>query len=251
MTREIQQILPMFTPVSLEEMNKVALLHRTETKFVISELQLLDIVATLAQEYKVLSIDGKSLMTYTSLYFDTPNFRLYREHHNGKLKRTKIRIRKYVDSEAVYLEVKKKDGRGNTHKIRIPMDDFETTLSQSALDFIANSTSQREIQWVPSLWNTFNRITLVDHQYEERVTIDMNLSYQFNDRVKTIDKLAVIEVKQKRLDRCSPIMLLLKKRIINPYKLSKYCIGMLYMHPKLKHNLFKEKLIKINKIKSA
>jgi hypothetical protein len=42
------------------------------------------------------------------LYFDTDSKRFYHDHHNGKVKRTKIRMRNYVESNLTFLEIKKK-----------------------------------------------------------------------------------------------------------------------------------------------
>ena len=68
----------------------------------------------LQNEYQVLEIKHRRLMHYASVYFDTPAFTFYFDHHNGKIRRTKIRQRKYVDSELTFLEIKQKNGKGET-----------------------------------------------------------------------------------------------------------------------------------------
>jgi hypothetical protein len=69
-----------------------------------------------------------------------------------------------------------------------------------------------------------------------------------NDIVKNYNNLVVIEVKQSRFDRKSIVVKTLKKYRYNPYSISKYCIGMVNLYKELKYNLFKQKLIKLNKI---
>lgn len=127
------------------------------------------------------------------------------------------------------------------------MRDFETDLSDESLNFIQDVT-QKSFDLEPIIWNNFNRITLVNKSAQERLTIDYNLMFKLHDSTKTYDNLVIIEVKQERFSRTSPVVLQLKKKQINPYSLSKYCIGMISMYHDLKYNRFKEKIIKINKL---
>lgn len=247
MQQNIQNIINTFSSISLDEMNSVALMKRTDTKFVINKLQLVLVLKSLGIHYKVLEINDNRIMSYSSLYFDTPNNKFYNDHHNGKNNRTKVRQRKYVDSNLCFLEIKKKNGKGETNKTRIPVSDFETNLSKPSIDFISKTTDQ-ECDLVPSLWNDFNRITLVNIKNKERVTVDLNLTYKINGLEKNYESLVVIEVKQERFNRNSEIVKTLKFYKQNPYSISKYCIGMISLYKDLKYNIFKKKLIKINNI---
>lgn len=145
----------------------------------------------------------------------------------------------------VFLEIKQKDGKGNTNKSRVQIADFETTLSVEADKFITESTSAH-YQLSPCMWNQFNRFTLVNPADKERVTVDLNLSYKNGETRKTYDKLVIIEVKQERFNRNSPIVKELKTLHINPYGFSKYCIGMITLYKNLKYNRFKRKILQIN-----
>lgn len=187
------------------------------------------------------------MLPYSSLYFDTPKKKFYIDHHNRKVNRTKVRIRKYVESGICFLEIKQKDGKGKTTKSRISIDDFEPELSENSTNFIQKITKQN-YDLAPSIWNKFNRITLVNKTAKERLTIDLNLSFKKNNDFKTFTNLVIIELKQERFTRTSPIVKQLKSKQINPYSLSKYCIGMISIYNELKYNRFKKKLIKINKI---
>jgi hypothetical protein len=236
-----------FKPISLDEMNSVALMKRTDTKFVINISRLPQVLETLLETYKVLEINERRIMNYSSLYLDTDDFKFYLDHHNGRVNRTKIRQRKYVDSDLTFLEIKKKNGKGETNKFRIKIDDFETELSDTSKEFISEITEQN-YNLQTSLWNSFNRITLVNLEDNERVTIDLNLTYTKKSKQKKYSNIVVVELKQSRFNRKSLVVKALKNIGHNPYSISKYCIGVANLYQHLKQNTFKPKLLKINKI---
>lgn len=246
---EFETLCNKYEPISLAEMESVSLLKRVDNKFIIHQNQLLQILNNLSTDYKLLEIDGKRIMTYRTLYFDTKKNKFYFDHHNGKPKRTKIRIRKYVDSDLYFLEIKIKDGRGNTIKSRKPISEFENNISETYSNFIEKVT-QKKYDLIPALWNRFNRFTLVNVEEKERITIDLNLSFESENKSIELENLAIIEVKQERFDVNSKIVKSLRKFGINPIGLSKYCVGMIKLNKNLKYNAFKPKLLKIKKITS-
>ncbi len=65
-------------------MDGVSLMKRTDTKFVIHQKQLIDVLETIKDQYRVLEINGNRILTYSSLYFDTEDKDFYHNHHNGK-----------------------------------------------------------------------------------------------------------------------------------------------------------------------
>ncbi|MCG1035470.1 polyphosphate polymerase domain-containing protein [Polaribacter sargassicola] len=247
MSKNVETIIKKFAAISLDEMNSVALMKRTDTKFVINKTQLISVLQNLDTHYRVLEINNDRIMSYSSLYFDTNDNKFYNDHHNGKNNRTKIRQRKYIESNLCFLEIKQKNGKGETNKTRIPVKDFEWNLTESSKEFIAETTNET-YNLVPSLLNKFNRITLVNLKSKERVTLDLNLSYKINELEKKYEDLVVVEVKQERFNRTSKIVKSLKSIKQNPYSISKYCIGMVSLYNDLKYNVFKKKLIKINNI---
>ena len=246
-SNSLKQEIQNLSPISLEEMDDVKLMKRTDTKFVIHEKDLASILKQVQDQYRVVEIKGNRVTTYSSLYFDTPEQKFYKDHHNGKNNRTKIRIRKYVESDICFLEIKQKDGKGNTNKSRISIKDFEPDLLKNSIEFIKKTTNE-SYDLEPIIWNEFNRVTLVNKAAKERLTIDLNLSFKKDGKFKTYSDLVIIELKQERFNRSSPIVQELKSKQINPYSISKYCIGMISIYNNLKYNRFKEKLIKINKI---
>ncbi|WP_111707316.1 polyphosphate polymerase domain-containing protein [Lutibacter citreus] len=247
MKQQIEHIVKAIEPISLKEMDGVSLMKRTDTKFVIHEKHLVEVLESIKDQYRVLEINENRLLPYSSLYFDTPTKKFYLDHHNRKVNRTKVRMRKYVESDICFLEIKQKDGKGKTTKSRISIDDFEPELSVNSAEFIKKITKQN-FDLRPIIWNKFNRITLVNKTAKERLTIDLNLSFKINNSFKNFEKLVIVELKQERFIRTSPVVRELKLKQINPYSLSKYCIGMISVYKGLKYNRFKKKLIKINKI---
>ena len=247
MKEQIAHIVNSLEPITLSEMDGVSLMKRTDTKFVIHEKDLIEVLSHIKDEYKVLQINENRLLEYSSLYFDTPTKKFYHDHHNRKVNRTKVRMRKYVESGVCFLEIKQKDGKGKTTKTRTSIADFEIELSNNSINFIKETTKQNfDLQ--PIIWNNFNRITLVNKTAKERLTIDLNLSFKQKDSSMDFSNLVIIELKQERFTRTSPVAKQLKSKQINPYSLSKYCIGMISIYSDLKYNRFKKKLIKINKI---
>ena len=190
-----------FDKTTLAEMNSVSLMKRVDTKFILKESQLLEVLSKLYDDYKILEIDQERLMKYSTLYFDSENKKCFKDHHNGKLNRYKIRMRKYLVSDICFLEIKKKNNLGITNKIRRQIKDFETNLTSESKDFITKSNINN-LLLEPSLYNNFSRMTLVNKNESERITIDVDLSFSFGTDEKKFDKLVVVEIKQegKRLN---------------------------------------------------
>ena len=236
-----------FDKITLAEMNSVSLMKRVDTKFILKESQLLEVLSKLYKDYKILQIDQERLMKYSTLYFDSQNKKCFKDHHNGKLNRYKIRMRKYLVSDICFLEIKKKNNLGITNKIRRQIKDFETDLTLDSKEFITNSNINN-IFLEPSLYNNFSRMTFVNKSEAERLTIDVDLSFSFGAKEKKFDKLVVIEIKQEGKRLNTTINRVLKSMSILPTNFSKYCIGISNTLDNIKSNRFKEINLKINKL---
>ena len=236
-----------FDKTTLAEMNSVSLMKRVDTKFILKESQLLEVLSKLYDDYKILQIDQERLMKYSTLYFDSQNKKCFKDHHNGKLNRYKIRMRKYLVSDICFLEIKKKNNLGVTNKIRRQIKDFETDLTLESKEFITNSNINN-LFLEPSLYNNFSRMTFVNKSEAERLTIDVDLSFSFGAKEKKFDKLVVIEIKQEGKRLNTTINRVLKSMSILPTNFSKYCIGISNTLNNIKSNRFKEINLKINKL---
>ena len=237
---KVQEIISRYPSISLKEMDGVALMNRTDTKYLMSVSQLESVLEEVANHYRILDIKGVRSNHYQSQYYDTPDFYFYRRHHSGKQNRLKIRKRMYVESNLTFLEVKFKSNKGRTEKDRTKLEALSPELSLENEHYI-HETSHFEEHLEPKLMNLFERITLVDQALPERITIDLNLSFVVNDKTVDIPDLVIIEAKQERQNRHSVFLQALKRRLIRPESMSKYCLGIALLTDQ-KSNMFKEKI---------
>lgn len=243
----LSQTINAMQPISLKEMDRVALMNRIDTKFVLGEAQLLELLDAIGSEYRVLEVNGARLSPYVTLYFDTHDRQCYRQHHNRKLNRRKYRMREYLSSGVSFLEVKSKSNKGRTDKRRISIDEIEETLSTNSTEFI-ESVAGETPALEPQLWTNFSRVTLVNRHQAERVTLDWELDFHSPGRDASLPRVVIAEVKQETDDRMSPVRKQLRVQGIRPMRISKYCLGSVLLDPTLKQNRFKRKLLAIEKI---
>ena len=248
LVEELKDIIDKFTPVTLGEMDEVRLMNRVDTKFAFSFVAFKTILEKLKNDYKTLEIEGTRTPFYKSLYFDHKNFKFYNDHHNGRTDRHKVRFRNYVESNLFFLEIKHKV-KGRTKKKRILVDGIPDVLDENHLVFLRKNISP-EIDLEPKMWNSFHRITLVNNELKERLTLDFQLTFEWGTTKREFNNLVIAELKQETINPNSPFYKLMKTSIIRPYRLSKYCVGAieLYGIGVVKYNRFKEKLLKLKSI---
>lgn len=245
-------ILHHFHGISLEELSRAPLMNRTDEKFAFHLSQLPAILEEMMPYYDVLNIDGKVVFSYTSQYFDNPEYRFFNDHHRAIPNRFKVRIRTYLDTNASFLEVKEKI-KGRTDKKRISINGFRDHFHGEEKDFL-NTRLRESIDLKPVMVNSYRRITLVNKTSEERLTIDFDIiNGTLNAPASHNQSLAAIviaELKQPKTDRNSPFYQLMKKMMIRPFRISKFCFGMmdLYGQGDIKSNHFKSKRLFIQKL---
>ena len=122
MAESITHICSLFLPISLEEMDRVKLMDRTDTKFVFHISELSELLQSISQDYFILDMKGLRAHAYETLYLDTVDFDLFRNHHNGKLNRYKIRYRNYKESALAFFEIKFKNNKGRTSRILVTVE---------------------------------------------------------------------------------------------------------------------------------
>ena len=246
--------------IGLDDMKAVRLMNRVDQKYMASADQLEALLDRIADCYYVQQIDGEALAPYRTLYFDTEGLAMYTMHHDGKLNRQKLRVRTYRSTDTTYFEIKNKDNKKKTRKVRIPIDvaQFDHVDEVPEVrDFVDKNTPYNfnfQLSTFNSLHecleNSFNRITLVDKGMCERVTIDSGI--HFHNRATGIDadisRLLVIEVKHEVGAPMSAIERALHEMHILPRRMSKYCIGTALTDPSVKHNRFKPKLLYIDRL---
>lgn len=245
----INQKLNNFTPISLKEMGAVKLMNRVDTKFVASTKQLIPFLTMIQEDYLVQEVQGRRIGGYKTLYFDTPEHTMYLIHQNGRAFREKIRMREYIGSDLVFLEVKDKNNRGRTEKVRIELPQWGDYQNDECSEFLGQR-AKFELEGIqPHLQNTFQRITLVNKRRTERLTIDLSIGFQ-NMEINTeteLNHVMVIELKQDGYS-VSHSRKVLRDLRIRPMSFSKYCIGCALTNSQLKQNNFKDHLRALNRI---
>ena len=258
----MNELLSHFDPITLEQMNDVRLLNRTDTKFVTTVPMLRRLLAMAQDDYFVQVIDDERIAPYYTVYFDTDDCAMYQKHESGHTNRQKLRIRSYVNSGLNFLEVKTKNNHGRTKKKRVSIDSFDPVHPQHDIlfrrqneEFVGYDEFLRScLHYDPTtlseqLENRFDRITLVNKGKTERLTIDLNLRFHniVTDEVRLMDNVVIIELKRDgRVP--SPILSLLRELRIKPHGFSKYCIGSALTNPGLRQNRIKPKLHDIERI---
>lgn len=255
MTYEQLNALPVWDEmptITLDEMSAIKLMNRVDTKYVMRESQLEQMLQMATHEYSVQIIGDVRACRYTTLYYDTADYDMYTRHHNQQLERQKIRTRRYEESEQSYIEVKNKTNKGRTKKkrITIPANAFEDVTSHAeALSFLHKRANYSPTEIAPALVTSFERITLVNRAHTERLTIDLNLRFS-NVRKQisgNMDGLVIVELKQDGM-YLSPMKEILQHLRIKPFKVSKYCLGTVLTKADVKHNRYKRKIRLIEKM---
>lgn len=240
-------------PITLEEMDSIKLLNRVDSKFLTTEDVLERALGMAADEgYRALVIEGMKISPYDTLYYDTPELRMYTEHRRGKLTRKKVRVRTYVATDITFLEIKRKNNKGRTKKKRIQVPSSEMTDFRSdseACGFLLEKSGYDAGEISPKLYTRFRRITLVNPEKTERLTIDMSLEFENfgNGRKVSISPAVIIELKQDGLAD-SRIRHILNELRVKPVRVSKYCIGTALTDPSALPGRFMAKIRYIEKI---
>ena len=246
---DVWQLMPTIT---LDEMRGVKLMNRIDTKYILSECEVLMLLNGLRREgYSVQIIGDVRACRYDTLYYDTAERDMFITHHNRKLTRQKIRTRTYLESGTTFLEIKNKTNRGRTKKRRTEiareeLHNFEHNAA--AMTFYGANASYPHATISPALVTRFVRITLVNTRLTERLTIDLALSYEDvrSGNSAAIERMAIVELKQDG-NTLSTAKRLLRDMRIQPLKVSKYCLGTTLTVEGIKNNRFKEKIREIHK----
>lgn len=244
-------------------MESVKLMNRIDTKYAVPLSVLPSVLEMAKPDYYAQEIDGKRIATYDTMYYDTDTLDMYIRHHDRQLARQKIRVRQYVDSHLTFLEIKRKSNKGRTNKKRIVVPGFDITAdTPSVLKHKRKEDEKLTVEqfinlksrytWetiTPHLWTKFHRITLVNRQKTERLTIDLDLVWDnvVSGVKKTYKDLVIVELKRDGNVPSLMTDIMLAHRI-HPFKISKYCIGTALTTPGLKRNRFKKKIRLIEKM---
>lgn len=208
--------------LSLEEVKKIKLFSRIDKKYIIDFETFCNLTQYINDNYYILTDDNDNfLLKYKSIYFDTEKLSMFNDHENRKKNRQKIRIREYSNGDK-YLEIKTKSKEDFTKKIRIELEDYNI---QNYTDWINKNLEYSNTKLIPTIEIIFHRLTLINKEKSERITIDFGINFNNyitnkKERIKEI----VIEVKKLNHDK-TEFEIELNKLNIEESKFSKYHIG--------------------------
>ena len=234
--------------VDLKGLDKVSLQSRRDTKFIFAQSKLARVLQELNKSYYILEIDGNRNFTYENIYFDTAGYDLYLKHHNGKLNRYKVRKRKYVESNQVFLEVKFKTNKRRTEKSRLKGSQFNPEFDERDKKLILKSTPFQPAELSPSVNISFTRLTLAHKNFMDRATLDFNLIARWNDHEHAFQNLVIAEIKQDKFSVGSAFIKVMRALKIPEMRISKYCMSILHTRENMKYNRFKPRMLKLNRI---
>ncbi len=246
----LTSLLSNFSPITLNEMDNVKLMSRVDTKFAFEFEKIFCLLTEMAPFYKVLEINGNNIQDYKSLYFDTDDRKFYIDHHNRRVNRNKVRFREYVGSDLSFLEIKLKNNKKKTIKKRMKVQSIDKELTKTQKEYV-DKVIGKPIQLHAKQWINFSRITFVHKKLKERLTMDINLTYEDKFKKGDLKHIVITEIKQEKMSRSSDFMRIAKEIRILPFRISKYCMTTLMLNPGIKKNRFKEKELYINKLKVA
>lgn len=240
----IAEIAAAFLPISLDEMQSVRLMNRTDTKFVISLRQLAELLLFAKDFYRAQETLGERLIEYSTVYYDTTDWRMLRQHVSGRKTRQKVRARTYVSSRLTFVEIKKKDNLGRTRKKRIRVDSMPAdSFTPDEASFVTSHSAFPAFALSPAISNGFRRITLVNNEMTERLTIDLDLrlSNLRNGAEVRLANTVIVEVKREGRAPSHAVSWL-RSHGVRKCGFSKYCYGALLTDPSLPLGVMKPKV---------
>lgn len=216
---------------------RAALQTRVDRKYLLPLDEVATILDQLEADTRVLTIDDIHCFGYESVYFDTPGLTSYRLTAQRRRRRFKVRTRVYLDSGECWLEVKTQGPRGSTVKSRLPYQLDDRTNLDPGRGFIDDVLTEQSIvcpatdPFLPTLVTRYRRSTLFLPCTDSRVTIDTDLSWEYEGSSLRLPEFAVVETKTgstaSRVDR------LLWAAGHRPLRISKYATGLAALRPDL------------------
>jgi hypothetical protein len=213
------------------------MMTRRDRKYMVPTPDAVRFVLSLHDRARVLTIDGTRSFSYESVYFDTPAHDLYLDAARRRPRRYKVRTRTYLDTGAMLLEVKTRDPRGRTVKLRREHHAARgDTLDDESLAFLRECPSLRSDGRAlgPVLTTNYLRATLVLGE-GRRVTIDTDVRSTTPDgRTVRLVGMTVIETKSRGAP--SEADRILWESGHRPIRLSKFCTSLAALEPELPSN---------------
>ncbi len=238
--------------ISLEALESVGYLqNRFDAKYLVPVRLLRHVIERHDDQLLVLEHLGSRSTNYSSTYFDTPDLRSYRDHVQGRRRRYKVRTRHYGRPEEGFLEIKLKLSREMTKKVRWAGNtrSIGTTLPSASEKLVNDSLidhygSGLNGHLVSALDTGFRRVTLYNRSVGDRITIDSAVTVSHDGQsVEFNPDYSIVEIKSLQI--ASPTRKLLLSLGLRPTSMSKYCVGVAFLHDGVRTNQWLPQLRKL------
>ncbi len=219
-----------FEVASRELLSQRELLKRVDRKFVTSVEKVTRFLRGLRDDYHILVAGEAGWARYETLYFDTPELDAFHEHVRGRRPRYKVRIRHHVDRERSFLEIKCKTNAEKTEKARRDRPFRDVILTDDDRAFIRRHSGLPADTLTAAVWTNFRRATFVGVHTNERITVDVALSFMKDGCQEEGVTFGIIELKQPRIMHNTPAARLIRSLGVREQSVSKYCAGVARVH---------------------
>lgn len=239
---------------------RASLRTRFDRKYLLDERTfsaLAPVVLGPTDDWRVLTIDGRTEFGYSTVYFDR-DLMTYHHHQQGRRRRFKVRVRTYADSTESALEFKTRTGRGQTDKRRRERSGVGTMLEPDEIAWVDGQLASVGVEAIAgtleaSVAISYRRTTLVDTAKGERLTIDRDIvvaSLDADGRIRqptsVVAGAVIVEVKTERPR--SDATRRLQQHQHRPMRLSKYCLGVAAIDPRLDRGMHRSAVREMNRL---
>jgi len=245
---EVITTVDKFSTASLNDLEQQKLLNRYDVKFVFNTELLPNFIESLQEDFRALEIKGDRNFQYETIYYDTEDDMLFNNHHNGKLNRCKVRLRKYSSTPKIFVEVKFKSNNMKVYKSRISQSDDELMPESQDVQRLLEKYKLNGNELKQKITVSYDRMTFVHKWLPMKVTVDADIYYKNCVNEGAIRGLVIVECKTNSKVAVSNFIKFMKKINIFELGISKYCLGRMFLDSEIKYNRFKHKLLFINKI---
>lgn len=211
---------------------------RVDRKYVLSEKVLEELLFANRERWSLEAVAGLDVQHYETEYFDTAALHLFHAARGKRPLRSKVRVRHYVDTASWFVEVKSRNARGETTKVREP---WTGSLIDAYPLLNASMGASAKIinDLVPTARTAYQR-TAAMIVGGGRMTIDRGLTVgahaeNSHELFGEGSELVIVETKSPNQSP-TPIDRWLWDRQIRPGSLSKYALAVASFRPDLPLN---------------
>ena len=247
-TKLLEGIPPEIGTISSKEIVKKDFNSNKSQKLILNKRYFNNMLYKFSDEFALVKSNEDYMQQFSMLYFDTPQLKMYFEHHNRSASRYQV-YRKYkYNNEKSQLIVKSSDNKNNRNKKKFRTSDFEARIPLKYFDYIDKNTNHPAFQLKPVLNCDFNRYVFTNKSNDLLITIDADLSFWNDYKTNYLPDLAVATIKTKNYSPQREIANALKLAPGFPSGLNKFSIGMALTNPDLKQNMLKQKIYNLKRI---